>query len=191
VAPWLLAALLACQGPRPTAAPAAPPTAPPGLVSPTAAPPATATPAVTAAATAPATLAGPTGLAGLVIAASDVAGQPDAPLPDQLVLAVAVTDADDVLGPGTSTLSDAELRNLRADLPAPHPALATTVSDAAGAYTLSLAPGDHLLCLANTDTLPPSFPARTRGCGRATVPPGAPARVDISSGFGEILLITP
>jgi hypothetical protein len=139
----------------------------------------------------PATAAGPTGLTGLVIAASDVAGQPDTPLPDQLVLAVAVAAADDVLGPGTSRLGDAELRNLRADLPAPHPALATTVSDAAGAYTLSLAPGDVLLCLANSDSVPPSFPARTRGCGRATVPPTAPARVDISSGFGEIILITP
>jgi hypothetical protein len=186
VAPWLLAGLLlACQGPRPTATPAAPPTAPPGVVSPTPVPLATPT------ATAAATLAGPTGLTGTVIAASDVAGRPDVPLPDQLVVAVAVADADEVLGAGTSALSDSELRFLRADLPAPHPALAVTLSDAAGAYTFQLPPGEYLLCVANSDSTPPSFPARTRGCGRATVPPGPLARVDISSGFGEILLVTP
>jgi hypothetical protein len=186
VAPWLVAGLLlACQGPRPTATPAAPPTAPPGVVSPTPDPRATPT------STATTTQAGPTGLTGTVIAASDVAGRPDVPLPDQLVLAVAVADADEVLGAGTSSVGDAELRNLRADLPAPHPALAATLSDAAGAYTLQLPPGDYLLCVADSDSTPPSFPARTRGCSRTAVPAGGMARVDISSGFGEILLITP
>jgi hypothetical protein len=67
----------------------------------------------------------------------------------------------------------------------------TTVSDAAGAYTLQLSPGDYLLCVANSDSIPPALPARTRGCGRAAVSPGPLTRVDISSGFGEIVLITP
>jgi hypothetical protein len=187
VAPWLLAGLLACQGPRPTATPAEPPTAPPGVVSPTTALSATATLRGDPTST-PATH---TGLTGQVAAASDVSGQPDVPLPDQLVVAVGLADADEVLGASASTFSDSELRFLRADLPAPHPALAATLSDAAGAYSLALPPGDYLLCLANADSTPPSFPAHTRGCGRVTVLPGPMARVDISSGFGEILLVIP
>lgn len=182
--PWLLAGLLACQGTRPTPTPAEPTTAPP-VPSPTAAGPITPTAGPAATATSA------SGLAGLVIAASDVAGVPDEPLPDQMVLAVAVERADAVLGPGTSGLPDGELRFLKADLPAPHPALSVTLSDPAGNYALALPPGEYLLCLADSDVTPPGFPARTRGCGRADVPAGPMRRVDISSGFGEILLVVP
>jgi hypothetical protein len=125
------------------------------------------------------------------MAASDVAGQPDEPLADQLVLAVAVEQADEVLGPGAAGLDDAGLRFLKASLPAPHPALAHTLTGAAGDYALALTPGAYVLCLADSHLSPPGFPAVTRGCGRAEVPAGAIGRVDISSGFGEILLSAP
>lgn len=181
--PWLLAFGSACQGTSPSASP------PPASVWPVGSP----TPArpITAPVTAAPTRAGTTGLAGQVLAASDVSGQPDAPLADQLVLAVAADRADQVLGPGTAGLEDAELRFLKADLPAPHPALAVTLSDAAGNYALTLAPGAYLLCLADSDATPPGFPARTRGCGRVELAAGAVRRVDVSSGFGEILLVAP
>ena len=177
--PWLLALGSACQGTSPTATREPAVTVRP-VGSPTPTQPDTAL--VTAA---------PTGLTGRVLAASDVSGQPDVPLPDQLVLAVPVDKADEALSRGTTSLTDAELRFLKADLAAPHPAVAVTLTDSAGSYRLSLSPGDYFLCLADSDAVPPGFPARTRGCGRATVTAGAVGRIDISSGFGEILLVMP
>lgn len=180
--PWMLACGPACQGTSPPVTQAGSPTeAPVSSPSQTS----QAAPTVTAAAT----VIGPAGLTGHVLAASDVSGQPEAPLPDQLVLAVPVDQADDVLGPGTTGLDETGLRFLKSDLPAPHPALAAAVTDAAGRYSLVLAPGEYVLCVADAEATPPIFPARTRGCGRATVPPGALGQVDLSSGFGEILLI--
>jgi len=177
--PWLLALGSACQGTSPTAS-----REPAVTVRPAGSP----TPArpVTTAMTAT-----PTGLAGQVLAASDVSGQPDVPLPDQLVLAVPVDEADEALGLGTASLDEAELRFLKADLAAPHPAVVVALTDSAGSYRLSLSPGDYLLCLADSDAMPLGLPARTRGCGRATVTGGTVRRIDISSGFGEILLVTP
>jgi hypothetical protein len=132
-----------------------------------------------------------TGLAGIVFYASDVTGRPDEPLPDQLVLAVPVEKASELLEPGSEQLADRELRFLKASLSAAHPEIHTTLSDSAGSYTLLLAPGEYLLCLADSEANPPGFPAVTRGCGRAQVQPGELTNVDISSGFGEILLVVP
>lgn len=182
--PWLLALGLACQGTSPTATPAELVTAPP-VPSPTAAL------RPTPAGAGSSTPASPTGLAGQVLSASDVAGQPDVPLPEQMVLAVAAAAAEEVLGPGTAALAETELRFLKASLPAPHAELAATLTDQAGNYALALPPGSYLLCLADSEAIPPAFPARTRGCGRVEVAAGSISRVDISSGFGEILLSAP
>ncbi len=67
--------------------------------------------------------------------------------------------------------------------------MAVAVSDAAGGYTLLLDPGQYVLCVAESEQSPPDFPATTRGCGRTTVEAGQLRQVDISSGFGEILLV--
>jgi hypothetical protein len=127
-------------------------------------------------------------LVGQIIAESDVSGQPDEPLPDQMVLAVPIEKAGEILGEGGISPPAEELRFLKANLLQADPAIAFTLSDAAGNYTLLLDPGEYILCLADSESTPPGFPATTRGCGLTQVPPGELRHVDISSGFGEILL---
>jgi hypothetical protein len=136
----------------------------------------------------PETRSASSGLTGSIVAESDVSGQPDEPLPGQMVLAVPVEKAPEILGVVMKSPAAGELRFLKADLPQADPAMTVTTSDAAGDYTLLLDPGEYILCLADTEKTPPGFPATTRGCGLTQVPPGELRRVDISSGFGEILL---
>jgi hypothetical protein len=135
------------------------------------------------------TKTGSAGLTGQIVAESDVTGQADQPLPGQMVLAIPVEKAGEILGAGGKSLTGEELRFLKADLSQADAAIAVTTSDAAGNYTLLLDPGEYILCVADSDTTPPGFPATTRGCGQTQVPPGALRRVDVSSGFGEILLV--
>jgi hypothetical protein len=131
---------------------------------------------------------GPVGLTGQVVAESDVSGHPDTVLSNQMVLAIPAARAE-VLGVGSHLLKDAELRFLKAKLSKADPAITSGLSDAAGNYSLLLAPGEYILCVADAENTPPSFPATTRGCGQTSVPPGKLRRVDISSGFGEIVLL--
>jgi len=133
--------------------------------------------------------AGPAGLTGQVVAESDVSGRPDAALPNQMVLAIPAARAAEILGIGGQALEDAQLRFVKASLARADPAIAIALSDAAGSYSLILAPGEYVLCVADAESAPPGFPATTRGCGRTAVPPGKLRRVDISSGYGEIVLI--
>ena len=128
-------------------------------------------------------------MTGQVVAESDVSGQPDTALPNQMVLAIPAGRAAEILGIGSQVLKDAELRFLKANLSQADPAITIALSDAAGNYSLLLAPGEYVLCVADAENTPPSFPATTRGCGRTSVPPGKLRQVDISSGFGEIVLI--
>jgi hypothetical protein len=74
-------------------------------------------------------------------------------------------------------------------MPEANPAIAVTLSDADGIYTLLLDPGEYILCVADSEEIPPDFPATTRGCGQTRVVQGELRQVDISSGFGEILLV--
>jgi hypothetical protein len=178
--PVLLSAMAACQGATTPGEPGSQ-TVNPTVVSETGV--RVETPAL------PATGAGPSGLTGQVIAESDVSGQADEPLPGQMVLAVPVEKAGETLGAGGRDPTDEELRFLKAILPQADPALAVTTTDAAGDYTLLLDPGVYILCVADSEITPPGFPATTRGCGRTQVTPGGLRRVDISSGFGEILLV--
>ena len=177
--PGLLFSLAACQGMRPTEQPAEPTVAtlPVSETAAMATPTFLATPAVLA------------GLTGQVIGASDVTGQSDQALANQMVVAIPVAQAREFLGAGSERLTDVELRFLKANLLHADPAIVVTLSDAAGNYTLRLPPGDFVICLADSENIPPGFPARTRGCGRTHVAPGKLRRVDISSGFGEIVLL--
>jgi hypothetical protein len=159
--------------------------APPGGELPTETP---APPPVSAAASTTAARE-PSGLTGVVLSASDVSGQPDQPLADQLLLALPLDTAGGVLGVGSQELDPARLRFLKAGLPHRDPARAVTVSEADGRYTLLLDPGDYVLCVAEAVSTPPDFPTTTRGCGLVKVEAGQLRRVDISSGFGEILLV--
>jgi len=127
------------------------------------------------------------GINGVILSASDVSGQPDVPLPGQLILAAPIGQAERILGSGTDRLADQKLRFLKVTLAA-DPGVPQTMSDSTGSYTLALEPGEYIVCVLDSETSPPSFPARTRGCGRTQVSPGETRRIDISSGFGEILL---
>ncbi|MEJ2600793.1 MAG: hypothetical protein P8Z00_20850 [Anaerolineales bacterium] len=163
----LLSGLIACQaatpgGERPTSPP------PPAPARPTNA---------------------PSGLTGVVLSASDVTGQPDEPLPDQMLLALPAAEAGAILGLGEQELTPVRLRFLKADLPQAGPSMTVAVSGSSGRYTLLLEPGAYVLCVAESQVSPPDFPVTTRGCGLTTVLPGQLRRVDVSSGFGEILLI--
>jgi hypothetical protein len=129
-------------------------------------------------------------ITGVVIAASDVAGAPDAPLATQLVVAIPLELLGVLPGGIPGPPSDRDLRFLAVTVEAPEPQIATTFSDGQGHYTLPLAPGEYALCLADSDSAPSAaFPLTTRGCGRLAVQPGTPQQVDISSGFGEIVLV--
>jgi hypothetical protein len=131
----------------------------------------------------------PTGFTGKIISASDVSGQPDVPLPNQMILAVAVQNAARILGAGTETLPEKDLRFLKATLSQADPAILVTASNANGEYTLLLSQGEYIVCLANSEQTPPGFPASTRGCGRVQAQAGELRHLDISSGFGEILIL--
>jgi hypothetical protein len=131
----------------------------------------------------------PEGLTGKVVSASDVTGQPDVPLPNQMILAVPIENASEILGITSKIPTNQELRFWASDLPHKDPAIVSTLSDASGNYVLILTPGEYILCVADSEKSPPDFPATIRGCGRVVVQPGVLRRVDISRGFGEILLI--
>lgn len=131
------------------------------------------------------------GLAGLVFSASDVSGQPDTPLPGQALIAIPAADAADTLGLSGSPTDD-ELRFLKTAIQSPDSQVAAVVTDAQGRYRLALPPGDYILCVGEEETAAPvRFPVSTRGCGRVTVPAEGGKTVDVSSGFGEILLVEP
>jgi hypothetical protein len=138
---------------------------------------------------APGLTGAPSGLTGVVMSASDVSGQPDQPLAGQLLLALPLAKAGPLLGLSEAELTPERLRFLKASLPQKDPAMTLAVSDSAGRYTLLLDPVQTVLCLLESEQSPPDFPATTRGCGLTTVVEGQLRTVDISSGFGEILLL--
>jgi hypothetical protein len=129
------------------------------------------------------------GITGQVISASDVAGQPDTPLANQIVVAVPRDRAGQILGVREEQLNENDLRFLKANLSQADPGISVTLSGADGTYTLPLDPGEYILCVADSEKNPPDFPAVTRGCGQVNVQEGQIRRVEISSGFGEILLV--
>jgi hypothetical protein len=127
------------------------------------------------------------GFIGTVYSASDVSGIPDEPLLGQVVVALPVAAAAETLG--LQPPLDAErLRFLSLNLDEQDPPLASAVSGEDGAYFLPLPPGDYVLCLGESAGQPGGFPVALRGCGLASLAPGQARQVNISSGFGEILL---
>lgn len=133
----------------------------------------------------------PSGITGQVVAASDVAGQPDVPLADQLVLAIPTESAPRLLGLDPAGLTQENLRFLHTTIDSPESQITTTLTDNDGNYSLELPPDEYVICLADADSPPAGFPVNTRGCGPVTVTSAELQRVDISSGFGEILLEQP
>jgi hypothetical protein len=127
------------------------------------------------------------GFIGTVYSASDVSGIPDEPLPGQVVVALPVAAAPEILGQ-QPPLDAERLRFLSLNLDEQDPPLASAVSGEDGAYLLPLPPGDYVLCLGESAGLPGSFPIAVRGCGLASIAQGEARQVNISSGFGEILL---
>jgi hypothetical protein len=131
------------------------------------------------------------GLAGKVVAASDVSTIPDEPLPDQLVLLLPAEAAAAALGLPGGVLDPEQLRFTHATIQQAPPGTATAVTDAEGRFNLELPPGEYVLCLADSEAPPAGFPVTTRGCAVVAVAPGEVKEVIVSSGFGEIVLLEP
>jgi hypothetical protein len=125
------------------------------------------------------------GLRGVVVAESDVTGLPDTPLTGHTVVAVSEEAADARLGLPAEAWDVQTLRFLQTNVEEADGAFITTTDDE-GRYELLLAPGVYALCLA--DLAADGVTLQTHGCGRVQVEPGRLHEVDISSGFGEILL---
>lgn len=120
---------------------------------------------------------------------SDVISIPDAILADQLVVVLPEEAMSSLLG---SEVDQAELRFLRTAISVPHTGMETTITDSNGHFAFSLAPGDYVLCLADSGGPDPaSFPITLRGCAPVMVQPNTMRQVKISGGFGEILLVEP
>jgi len=128
------------------------------------------------------------GLVGQILAASDVSGIPDTPLPDQVILAFPEQATSEILGVGAS-LSESDLRFLKADITDRDQNLFMAISGPDGRYQLELPAGRYIVCLAESQSAAGAFPVSTRGCGRVTIPENIVVTLDISSGFGEVLLI--
>lgn len=128
------------------------------------------------------------GVRGIVTSYSDVGSQPDEPLAEQTVVILPLEAASSVLGTASSPAPD-ELRFLQTMVPAPDERVTLAVSDAEGRYEAALAPGDYVLCLADAaGPTPTDYPLAVRGCGAFMVPAGAVVEINVSSGFGEIVL---
>ncbi|HSM54764.1 MAG TPA: hypothetical protein VK879_01300, partial [Candidatus Sulfomarinibacteraceae bacterium] len=131
---------------------------------------------------------GQSGVRGVVTAYSDVGSLPDEPLAQQTVVIMPLEAAGALLGTTPSPTPD-ELRFLQMMLPDRDERITLAVSDAAGRYEATLEPGEYVLCLADAaGPSPTDYPLAVRGCGAFMVPPGAVVEVNVSSGFGEILL---
>ena len=126
------------------------------------------------------------GLTGVVIAASDVASQPDTPLADQVVVAVGAEAASALLGLPAGDWDAQVLRFLHTTVAASANGIFTTQTDSSGRYRLLLEPGVYALCLA--DAAADGTLLEVRGCGRIEVAPATLQTVNVYSGFWEILL---
>jgi hypothetical protein len=131
------------------------------------------------------------GVSGVVIAESDVRGQPDTPLAQQVVVLIPLDVLQGLVG-SDRPLTDKQLRFLSVSIKEEHRGLVTGLTDAKGQYALAVPPGAYALCLADSeDADPAGLPLQTRGCGRVVVEPAQVTTADVSSGFREILLSKP
>jgi len=131
------------------------------------------------------------GINGEVLYESDVATQPDQPLVDQLVLVIPLKEASRILGINPDELNQETLRFLRSTITTNESQIITKLTDNEGKYIMELPPGEYVICLGDAESPPEGFPVNTRGCGQVAVAAGALVQVNISSGFGEILLENP
>ena len=128
-------------------------------------------------------------LTGTVIAESDVGSLPDEPLSDQLVLLLPLDEAPRLLGASSST-DDGGFRFLHTTIEQSSPALSTLRTGPNGAVSFGgLDAGGYVLCLADaTGESMNAPPYDTRGCAPLTLEKGETLDVEVSSGFGEIVL---
>ena len=133
-------------------------------------------------------------VSGTVISESDVAGQPDTPLAGAAVIVMPLDALATMAGLPPGEPSDQELRFLSFTIDREVAGMSADVTDAQGHYELALPAGEYGLCLAygegDAGTVPgePELPLSVRGCGRLVLQEGQTLVVDVSSGFGEILL---
>jgi hypothetical protein len=132
-------------------------------------------------------------LSGTVVSESDVAGQPDTPLAGAAVVVMPLDALAAMAGLPHVEPSDRELRFLSFTIDREVAGMAVDVTDVLGHYALALPAGEYGLCLAyseETGTVPsePQLPLGVRGCGRLVLQEGQTRVVNVSSGFGEILL---
>jgi hypothetical protein len=129
------------------------------------------------------------GVEGTVIMESDVISRPDVILANQLVLVFPEKAIMSLLG---GKVDPSELRFLRRTISESEEGMEMTLTDSDGHFAFSLVPGDYVLCLADSDgPNPADFPATTRGCGQVTVQPNIMRQINVSGGYGEILLVEP
>ena len=129
------------------------------------------------------------GVEGTVIAESDVMFESDMVMTDQLVLIFPQEATSSLVG---RKVDSSELRFLRETISELNEGIETTLTDNDGQFSFFLPPGYYVLCLADLDEqTSDSFPITTRGCGQVMVQSNIMRQVNISSGFGEILLIEP
>ncbi len=128
-------------------------------------------------------------VSGRLIAVSDVASLPDAPLSAGLVFAVAAERFAALVRESTTPVVDPDeiatiVLTLGAGSFASY-AQASSVVGGGGRYELALAPGAYVLCIANlTREMPARPPFHVSGCVRVSVLPRRQARIDL--GFGEM-----
>ena len=133
-------------------------------------------------------------VSGTVVSESDVAGQPDTPLAGATVIVMPLDALAAMAGLPHGEPSDQELRFLSFSIDREVAGMAVDVTDAQGHYALALPAGEYGLCLAYSEgeasTAPgeSQLPLGVRGCGRLLLQEGQTRVVNVSSGFGEILL---
>ena len=136
----------------------------------------------------------PAQVSGTIIAESDVAGQPDLPLADTVVVAMPLETLAGLMSIPPAGLTDQGLRFLSLTLEQQVAGMAVDLTDQEGHYELTLSANEYALCLAypegegDPSANGPPLPLSIRGCGRLVLEAGQARVVDVSSGFGEILL---
>ncbi|MBN1661598.1 MAG: hypothetical protein JXA93_24605 [Anaerolineae bacterium] len=181
-----LLALAACGTPPPAQPPPVETATP--ITTPTGAPPTTPSPTYSNGDN------GQARVSGTVVAESDVSGQPDVPLAGAAVIAMPIDAVATLAGAEPGSLSDRDLRFLSFTIERELAGMAMDVTGAEGRYELALPAGEYGLCLAfgeGGEAAPaggPALPLIVRGCGRLSLAGGQVRSVDVSSGFGEILL---
>lgn len=131
-------------------------------------------------------------VAGTIFSQSDVTGLPDIPLERAAVIAVAAAQFETLLGEVGDYLAREGSHFLRMTVEAEvFEKYVTDAGQAAanGRYTLSLPPGDYMLCIGNLDeALEQITPFLSHGCFELTVAEASLQTVDVYVNRGGVSL---